>query len=113
MKKLHAALLALTLAATCCATALADAGSEPDWSAYDVLIADIRAETDLEVREDMMHHAEEMLMNTGAVLPLYYENTAFSIWRWTWRATSSCSSRRALSLSARSSRPGLPSPLSS
>ena len=50
MKKLFVALLAAMMILSCL-TALADAGSEPDWSEYDTLIADIKAETDLAVRE--------------------------------------------------------------
>ncbi len=76
MKKVLTALLAAMLLLPCLA-ALADEGSEPDWSEYDKLIADIKAETDLAVREDMLHHAEELLMQTGAVVPLYYESSAF------------------------------------
>ena len=65
MKRILALLFALALLAS--SAALADAGSEPDWSEYDKLIADIKAETDLALREDMLHHAEELLMETGAV----------------------------------------------
>ena len=75
MKRILALLFALALLAS--SAALADAGSEPDWSEYDKLIADIKAETDLALREDMLHHAEELLMETGAVLPLYYDCSAF------------------------------------
>ena len=75
MKKLLAALLAAMIILSCL-TAMADAGSEPDWSEYDKLIADIKTERDLAVREDMLHHAEALLMDTGAVLPLYYDNSA-------------------------------------
>ncbi len=43
-----------------------------DWTPYDRLIADINAETDPAVREQLMHKAEDMLMDTGAIAPLYY-----------------------------------------
>ena len=76
MKKLLAALLAAMMILSCLTVALADAGSEPDWSEYDKLIADAKVETDLAAREDMLHHAEELLMDTGAVLPLYYDSSA-------------------------------------
>lgn len=56
----------------------------PDWTEYDQLITDIRTDLDLEDREAKMHQAEDMLMATGAVQPIYYyndlylENTAWS-----------------------------------
>ena len=77
MKKLLAVLLAAMMILSCLSAALADAGSEPDWSEYDKLIENAKLETDLALREDMLHHAEELLMDTGAVLPLYYDNSAF------------------------------------
>ncbi len=49
----------------------------PDWTAYDALIDEIRVDTDLEDREAKMHEAEDMLMETGAVLPIYYYNDLF------------------------------------
>ena len=54
-------------------------GSEaaPEWSAYDELIASIYTETDLVAREAMMHEAEDMLMETGAVMPIYYYNDLY------------------------------------
>ena len=76
MKKLIAMLLALSMVMTMTA-ALADAGSEPDWTEYDALIADIKASTDFADREAKMHTAEDMLMATGAVLPLYYYNDLY------------------------------------
>ena len=42
------------------------------WSVYDDLIDQIRTETDLEKRAEMMHQAEDILMETGAILPLYF-----------------------------------------
>lgn len=49
----------------------------PAWEAYDELIKNIKAETDLEKREAMMHEAEDMLMDTWAVIPLYYYNDSY------------------------------------
>lgn len=49
----------------------------PDWSDYDKLISDIYTDTDLEDREAKMHEAEDMLMATGAVLPIYYYNDMY------------------------------------
>lgn len=58
----------------------ADAGAgqtgsaAPDWKPYDDLIAQIKASTDTVEREKLMHQAEDMLMETYAVVPLYYYN---------------------------------------
>lgn len=45
-----------------------------DWGAYDRLIAEIRMTVDPDLREALMHQAEDMLMNTGVLLPVYYYN---------------------------------------
>lgn len=56
----------------------AESGSSaPEWSAYDALIKDIYKETDLVAREAKMHQAEDMLMETGAVIPIYYYNDLY------------------------------------
>lgn len=49
----------------------------PAWEEYNTLIADIRKETDLAKREEMMHQAEDILMDTWAVIPLYYYNDVY------------------------------------
>ena len=46
---------------------------------YDVLIAKIKAETDSAKRYEMMHIAEDMLMSTGCIVPLYYYTDVFMI----------------------------------
>ena len=69
MKKLFAILLALLLAVC---PALAEDSAEADWSAYDALIDSIKAENDPAAREALMHEAEAMLMDTGAVVPITY-----------------------------------------
>ncbi|MFV0465047.1 MAG: ABC transporter substrate-binding protein [Lachnospiraceae bacterium] len=51
--------------------------SAPEWASYDELIATIKSSTDLVEREALMHEAEDMLMDTGAVLPIYYYNDIF------------------------------------
>ena len=43
----------------------------PAWQEYNNLIQQIKTTTDLDEREAMMHQAEDMLMETGAVVPLY------------------------------------------
>ena len=77
MKKLLAILLALVLAAACALSAAADEGSEPDWAAYDALIAQIKETADFVEREALMHQAEDMLMETGCIIPLYYDNDSY------------------------------------
>ena len=74
MKKLLAALLALLIMACAVVPAMADEGSEPDWTEYDSLIAQIKSETDFGAREALMHQAEDILMSTGAIVPIYYYN---------------------------------------
>lgn len=48
-----------------------------DWSGFDKLIAQIKSETDFEKRAYLMHLAEDMVMDTGAVIPLYYSMTVY------------------------------------
>lgn len=48
-----------------------------DWAQYDELIAQIRSETDAEKRTGLMHQAEDILMATCCVIPLYYYNDPF------------------------------------
>ena len=49
----------------------------PSWDEYDALIDEIRTSTDLEGRVDLMHEAEDMLMATWAVIPIYYYNDIY------------------------------------
>ncbi len=51
--------------------------SAPEWTGYDERIAAIRTEMDLEKREAMMHEAEDELMATWAVVPLYFYNDVY------------------------------------
>lgn len=48
-----------------------------DWSEYDELISAIRTETDAEKRIEMMHEAEDILMATWAVVPIYEYNDLY------------------------------------
>ena len=48
-----------------------------NWSEYDDLIAQIKAETDMTKRVALMHEAEDMLMDTWAIVPLYYYNDPY------------------------------------
>lgn len=74
-------LIALTMTAAMMVTpTFAGAKSSeaaPDWEGYDALIAEIKAETDAAKREALMHEAEEMLMETGAIVPLFYYNDTY------------------------------------
>lgn len=48
-------------------------GASGTWAdTYDVLIGYIKTEQDLEVRNDLMHVAEDLLMDTGCICPLYF-----------------------------------------
>ncbi|MBO5936974.1 MAG: peptide ABC transporter substrate-binding protein [Clostridia bacterium] len=50
------------------------------WSAtYDVLISEIKATNDTELRFELMHLAEDMLMETGCITPLYYYTDVYMI----------------------------------
>ncbi len=51
--------------------------SSPDWTDYDALIDEIRNTTDFAARVDLMHEAEDMLMDTWAVIPIYYYNDIY------------------------------------
>lgn len=46
---------------------------------YDVLISAIKSCTDSANRYAMMHIAEDMLMNTGCIVPLYYYTDIYMI----------------------------------
>ena len=86
MKKKHVALaLAAAMAVTTVGGATVYASEEhgpsseaaPAWENYDARIAEIRTETDLVKREALMHEAEDELMNTWAIIPLYYYNDVY------------------------------------
>lgn len=48
-----------------------------DWGTYNRLITRIRTTADFAQREALMHQAEDMLMDTGALLPIYYYNDVY------------------------------------
>ena len=48
-----------------------------DWAQYDALIAQIKAETDFAKRTELMHQAEDILMATNCVIPIYYYNDIY------------------------------------
>ena len=53
--------------------------SAPDWTDYNKLIKEIRTTADFSKRVDLMHQAEDMLMDTGAVMPIYYYNDIYML----------------------------------
>jgi oligopeptide transport system substrate-binding protein len=65
-------------------TASAKNPAAPDWTEYDKLIDEVNNDADFADRAVKLHKAEDMLMATGAVIPIYYyndlylENPAFS-----------------------------------
>ena len=94
MKKTISMLLALAMVLTLCmggltafaddeapdaAELVSDAFLDPmtDWAEYDALIAEIKAETDFAKRTEMMHEAEDILMATNCVIPIYYYNDIY------------------------------------
>jgi len=46
---------------------------------YDVLLSTIKSCTDHETRYELMHLAEDMLMSTGCIMPLYYYTDIYMI----------------------------------
>ena len=48
-----------------------------DWAQYDQLIAQIKSETDFAKRTELMHQAEDILMATNCVIPIYYYNDVY------------------------------------
>lgn len=46
---------------------------------YDVVIADIKSCTDKDTRYKLMHRAEDLLMSTGCICPLYYYTDLYMI----------------------------------
>lgn len=49
----------------------------PDWSEYDALIKELRTSTDMKARLEAAHKAEDMLMDTWAVIPIYFYNDIY------------------------------------
>lgn len=48
-----------------------------NWDEYDALCEQIRTTADFASRVDLMHEAEDMLMDTWAVVPIYYYNDVY------------------------------------
>lgn len=58
-------------------TASATNPAAPDWTKYDELVNQIKTTLDMDERVTLMHQAEDILMGTAAVIPLYYYNDTF------------------------------------
>ncbi|MDE7207768.1 MAG: peptide ABC transporter substrate-binding protein [Lachnospiraceae bacterium] len=58
-------------------TVSGDAVDPANWDSYNNLIEKIRTTKDFVEREALMHQAEDMLMETGAILPIYYYNVMY------------------------------------
>ena len=56
-----------------------DSSKSLDWSKYDQMIKDIRLESDLEARAELMHEAEDYLMDTWCIIPIYYYTDPYMI----------------------------------
>ena len=50
-----------------------------DWDHYDELISQIRTEADLAKRAELMHEAEDYLMDTWCLVPIYYYNDPYMV----------------------------------
>lgn len=51
----------------------------PDWTQYDANLAEIKSTTDFAARAKLMHETEDILMDTGAILPIYYYNDLYML----------------------------------
>ncbi len=56
-----------------------DSSKSLDWSHYDELISQIRTEADLSKRAELMHEAEDYLMDTWCIIPIYYYNDPYMV----------------------------------
>ena len=82
LKKIIALLVAVTMVlALSSACGDKDSGGKvswaPDWTEYDSLIAQIKTTTDFAQRVTLMHQAEDILMETGAIMPIYHYNDSY------------------------------------
>ena len=76
MKHLFVWLFVLSLLLTLPSSAQ-DVSALPEWNGYDMLIREIKTETDFAKRTKLMHEAEDILMETYAVIPIFYYNDAY------------------------------------
>jgi peptide/nickel transport system substrate-binding protein/oligopeptide transport system substrate-binding protein len=50
-----------------------------DWDYYNNLVSQIRTESDLAARAELMHTAEDYLMDTWCIVPIYYYNDPYMV----------------------------------
>jgi peptide/nickel transport system substrate-binding protein/oligopeptide transport system substrate-binding protein len=75
---LLAALMLFGVLSACSNSGVAkDEVAKVDWTGYDALIAEIKTTTDMAHRVDLMHQAEDMLMSTYCINPIWYYNDSF------------------------------------
>lgn len=74
-----AAATAETESATEGAASTKSSAAAPDWDEYNSLINQIYSETDMKARKALMHKAEDLLMDTGAIVPLYFYNDFYML----------------------------------
>ncbi len=80
------AVLCITLISGCSSTTSTKIGTgtpgevaKLEWSEFDNLIDSVKNESDFTKRIDLMHQAEDILMDTGAVIPLYYASSTYLV----------------------------------
>ena len=56
-----------------------DSAAAPDWAQYEANIAEIKSTTDFAARARLMHETEDILMDTGAIMPIYYYNDTYML----------------------------------
>lgn len=77
MKKILCTAILLIIMALPTLVMAQNASPYPEWSGYDKLIREIKAETNFAERAKLMHQAEDMLMETGAIIPIFYYNDTY------------------------------------
>lgn len=60
-----------------CQLGKGEGSAAPKWDEYDQLIKDCRSEADFAKRAEMLHQAEDILMDTWATVPIYYYNDIY------------------------------------
>ena len=77
MKKLIFSIMILIIMGMPAALMAQNVTPMQEWNGYNELIKAIKSETDFAKRIELMHKAEDMLMETYAVIPLFYYNDAY------------------------------------
>ena len=75
---LLAALMLFGVLSACSNSGVAkDEVAKVDWAGYDALVSEIKTTTDMAHRVDLMHQAEDMLMSTYCINPIWYYNDSY------------------------------------